>query len=484
MENSFPLLMDPSTVSDEMKKDFWRDVRKYNKEMNTILPEEEEKTKELLDQALNFMAFQPWTHSFVDLFGSNKTVQKQQHPFYGIFVSQLRVRLTTAVPIAAVSFSTNNLNGELLLNPKTCKNLTPFEFGGILVHEVLHILCEHLSEMNSEMFSKNHNICNVAMDASINQILNADHYPLPQGTGIFDWDKDRVFTPVSPGSISEQLKEQSKKRKLPVNAELNKDWLYYYNFIMERIEPNQEMGEGSDHSFWEDFSAMTPEQQEILKRAVAQRANEAYEAAKSDPDYKGIGNGDEYLQKIIASLQSEIPWQFYISRFLGFIGKPRQMMTSIRMNRYNRPGMMITKPSSRIGIVLDTSGSVSDEEYAKFLGEVIELSRNYDTEIIMCECSHAIAQEPYVLEEYKNIQTRTGYGGTCMRPGIDYFLDQYHERGHHHCNGIIVFSDGELGKDSNIKPNECPLPIMWVFTRKTDWEPECGDKVFFKMAKN
>lgn len=468
---------------DDLQKDFWRDVRESQKK-SVILDEDIEKTKDLFDQALGFISFGRFSYQtpFTDIFGKKRAPQKQAHPFYGIFISQLRQRYTTEVPIAAVSFSMQNLAGELFLNPKNCKNLTGIELGGILVHEVLHVLCAHLSSIETPEFRKNHNICNVAMDASINQILNADDYMLPMRKGIFDENPEQVCHPVSPNSLEETLLEQSKKKGLPTKPELDKEWLYYYNFIMDRIDPQQEMEEGSDHGFWEEYEGMTPEQQEIIKRAIAGKVAESYSQAKNDPNYSGIGKSEEYLQKLIESLNSELPWQYYVSRFLGFIGKPRQIMTSIRMNRYNRPGLMVTKPSSRIGVVLDTSGSVSEDEYAKFLGEVIELSRNHDAEIIMCECSHTISQKPYVLEEYKNIQTRSGYGGTCMRPGIDYFIDEYYERGEHQCNGVIVFSDGELGEDSNIGENELPFPILWVFTRKTGWNPNAGELIHFKKS--
>ena len=97
----------------------------------------------------------------------------------------------------------------------------------------------------------------------------------------------------------------------------------------------------------------------------------------------------------------------------------------------------------------------------------MDLAKVHDYDVIVQETSYGTVKNMWRLsdEGIKEFYGRNGYGGTNMRPGIDAFLEQWEFGGEFQVSGVIVMSDGELGTDSIIKPEECHLPLLWLFTR-------------------
>lgn len=105
------------------------------------------------------------------------------------------------------------------------------------------------------------------------------------------------------------------------------------------------------------------------------------------------------------------------------------------------------------------------------MAEAIAISKTYDMEVYVLETSYGPTDEVWSISDkgVQDMYARVGYGGTNMRPGIDKFLELNEDSTENvSVGGIIVLSDGELGHDSMITPEEIDIPLLWAFTRDVD----------------
>lgn len=231
-----------------------------------------------------------------------------------------------------------------------------------------------------------------------------------------------------------------------------------------------ELNGNTNHDHWE-FDDLTPEEQEIVKRYVAQAAQEA--ARSSGGEANLPGSIQSAYKQLVKVLEPKIDWSNRVREFAGNAGKLTPYVRRNRINKKGLPGVLDFQFKGSVGVVLDTSGSVSDDEYGVFLAECVALSRDYDMEIWIQETSYGTTAPMWRLSEegLKDFYDRNGYGGTNMKPGVMEFIQQIEDRGEVRVGGIIVFSDGELGHDSIVTPEElsyADVPLMWVFSRKMD----------------
>jgi predicted metal-dependent peptidase len=143
--------------------------------------------------------------------------------------------------------------------------------------------------------------------------------------------------------------------------------------------------------------------------------------------------------------------------------------------------------------MVDTSGSVSDEDYMTFLSEIngiMKAERGISIQFIMYDS--AIQHEVLIggkeggadLEDNRGSVSRYGYGGTCFDPpfrrlvGLD--TDEDWLEGADRAEGRIpkpdlgiMLTDGYAPMPS-VKPD---CPVIWVLTSGGRSDPEMGDRV-------
>ncbi|MCG4722889.1 VWA-like domain-containing protein, partial [Alistipes putredinis] len=75
---------------------------------------------------------------------------------------------------------------------------------------------------------------------------------------------------------------------------------------------------------------------------------------------------------------------------------------------------------AEIGLALDISGSISDEEFKQAIKEVLNIVKNYNQEITIIECDNEI-KRTYKVKSYKDIKDRLKIrGGTKFSPVFNY----------------------------------------------------------------
>lgn len=507
----------------------------------TFTAEESREARELYQISTNY----------IQLADKSMAPPKPMHIFYTHFLQALRYEESNEIPLAAMKFAPNSPTGVLVVNPRNVKNLNLRSYSGLIVHELMHLMYDHLHAPELKQWPK---LSNIAMDMSINQLVLKDRYLLPSGTNIMEDNPELEVNPCLPESVAERLDVSC--------PPLNQDWQFYLKWLIDTIkekeknqeEPNcsscggsgqsqssssnqqsqeqqeqqdsQEQDKDSDsgqeksqdnscedcegsgkqsiqdlidelngntsHELWEDFNELSPEQQEIVKRYVAQAALEAARSAGGEQSLPG--SIQSAYSKLIKCLEPQVDWTAHVREFAGSCGKLSPYVRKNRLNKHGFPGKLSFKPGGCVGCVIDTSGSVSDDEYGVFLAELVALSNDYELEVLVQETSYGVTAAMWKLsdEGIQSFYSRNGYGGTNMRPGIDAFLEQIDEKNEDAMvGGIIVFSDGELGDDSIITPEELApydIPLLWVFSRKTSKpfgnKRVAGEVIYFEKDIN
>jgi predicted metal-dependent peptidase len=534
--------------------------------------------------------------------GSNE-VKKPAHAFFHTFAQSLRYTETdgfdlpmggkSPLALAAVGFTPSSPIGKLFINPDNFMNLDLLQASGLVVHEILHIVYDHLHYEQARTHPK---IWNIATDCTINQQVVAMKYALPAGKGILNEAPEQDVKCITPEVLGEAFK------CAPPKADENA--LFYFNWLLEKLEeenkkrqkqkpgPCQECGgtgkkekkdgqdsqegqqgqdgqqpgdkgdsqdgqQGGDsgdqpgdgdgsgegqgqggsggsspgghgaggsepcdccngsgqqpggqggsgggstvdelldelngytnHKHWEDLS---PEEKEIVRQYEAQAAAHAkshHEGMTGLPgDIAGqIGNK-------IKALEPEIDWQENLRRFVGGIGTCDLKSKRTRLNKYDLPGKFVMQPNSAIAVVCDTSGSVSDAEFGKFMAELVELTSTFNTAVYLINCDAAVQSAYWFDEEgdgdVENFD-RHGYGGTCMSDAFN-MIQEMRGNGSLDIGGVVNFTDGELPQSSFMSKGNFDLPLLYVFTRETSKWPDgskeitnekyVGDLIYFK----
>lgn len=228
-----------------------------------------------------------------------------------------------------------------------------------------------------------------------------------------------------------------------------------------------ELDEMTGHDEWEAAeSDMSDDEKDLVKRFVAQAAQEAASSSGGESGLPGHLQGA--YKNLVKVLEPKMDWGQKIREFAGGCGKLTGFVRTMRENKHNLPGLYSFKPGGAVGMVVDTSGSVSEAEFGLFMAECVALSRDYDLEVFVLETSYGPTDEIWSITEagVQDMYARIGYGGTNMKPGVMKFLELIEERDPDvQVGGIIVLSDGELGDDSRVTPEECDVPLLWAFSR-------------------
>ena len=98
----------------------------------------------------------------------------------------------------------------------------------------------------------------------------------------------------------------------------------------------------------------------------------------------------------------------------------------------------------------DSSGSVSDEDYAKFMDEIMDIQKHC-SKVYLIQADCEVNKVETLTKKTKLNRERAGYGGTAYTPA----LNKCKELG---CDAILYFGDMDCA-DNPENPN---IPLMWV----------------------
>jgi predicted metal-dependent peptidase len=313
-----------------------------------------------------------------------------EHPFYGMFLIGLNKEWNESIPTAGVS--KHNINYKLVINTEFWGSLSSDHKKGLLWHELLHIVFDHLN-LRDEFADKR--LFNIAADCELNQYITPSYLP------------DGAILPSTFPNL--QL-----ERKAGTN--------YYYNMLLDnQDDPDVQnmMGDAGDmHGTWEEFDNLSESEKKLLKSQAEYQLKEAAEECLKS---RGQLPGEiaQIYKRITEITPSKFNWRAYLRRFAGnsYIVETKLSRKKLNKRYPDAPGMKF-KPKKHILVAIDTSGSVSNDELVEFFNEIRHIHKT-GTEITVLQCDTQINS----IEKYnpkKDVKVQ-GRGGTEFDPVLDYY---------------------------------------------------------------
>lgn len=348
-----------------------------------------------------------------------------EHPFYGMFLIGLNKEWNESIPTAGVS--KHNINYKLVINTEFWASLSSNHKKGLLWHELLHIVFDHLN-LRDEFADKR--LFNIAADCELNQYITPSYLP------------DGAILPSTFPNL--QL-----ERKAGTN--------YYYNMLLDnQDDPDVQnmMGDAGDmHGTWEEFDNLSESEKKLLKSQAEYQLKEAAEECLKS---RGQLPGEiaHIYKRITEVTPSKFNWRAYLRRFAGnsYIVETKLSRKKLNKRYPDAPGMKF-KPKKHILVAIDTSGSVSNDELVEFFNEIRHIHKT-GTEITVLQCDTQINS----IEKYdpkKDVRVQ-GRGGTEFDPVIDYY-----NKNSKRFTCLVYLTDGECY--TTITPRG---RMLWVISSK------------------
>lgn len=354
-------------------------------------------------------------------------------PYYASALFALIPREKSEVKTMAV-----DMFWRLYFSPAFVEEHTVEHLTGVLFHEVEHLLRKH----HGRRLTRNPKAWNVATDLEINDDLARCKVELPWGVLMPD-----MFN-VPAGQMAEAY----------YDSLFNEEFMKW----VATLEGIPFAGWGSDGSAssgeqapWEDGepngkgekSGIKESEGDLIRRRVAQAVREAM---------KTRGDIPAHLQRWAKELlEPKVDWRaelraavrgamVHVSGMSDYTYR-RPSRRSSSFPRVIMPSLVAYVP--RVAIVVDTSGSMGEEELSQGLAEVKGvmdcLGRSQGVDVLSCDADIHTCRRIFRADQVELV----GGGGTDMGRGIE-AASQLRPRP----DVIIVFTDGETPWPQNAPP--------------------------------
>lgn len=357
------------------------------------------------------------------------------YPFYSMIVSGIpRVE---SKKVAKFGIYLQSIP-KLYYNPDYINESTLREAQGALVHEILHVLFFHTIRAKG----KNPIIWNIASDMVINDrldssLLSGDVITVAKANALFDMkmkcglSAEEYYELLSKNEmVKERTRKKGNKIVIIPEGDINHG----------RIIEIDEM-----ETFENEYSTNIIENENITKGILKKVIADAKKSAGEIPSS---------IIKDIENIYSDpkIKWQIILRRFLNGRGRVKYKKTHLRESR-RFEGVMGKRKMIGINVLLavDTSGSITDEEFSSFMSELRNIQRISGANINVVECDDKI-NSSIPLERYTKRNKRRGFEGTDFDPVFRYADKCGYEF-------VVYFTDGFGKVKEKINQN-----VLWILT--------------------
>lgn len=288
------------------------------------------------------------------------------HPFFLIPLSHARWEVTRSVTTMSVTADL-----KIRVNPDFVRAQDQRQLCGVIFHEVLHPLLGH----HHRVASRDPKKWGIACDMVINSMLRALNMPLPQGAFYAPHGMENA----SAEEVYEKVTDQDVKRMAPQNVGQG------CQALAAEPEPGDEegKGKGEDGEGEEGGKSMGPgDGEEFWGEVLAQAESMARGTAAW-----------EVVAKLFKVPQSTVKWESLVRSTINRVAASggRDMTTASRRNRRSPPGIVLPGWIShrpQVAVVVDTSGSMSDDMVAQAVAETVRIARAAGAALFMVLHDH------------------------------------------------------------------------------------------------
>jgi len=354
-----------------------------------------------------------------------------QHPFFGLPAARVCIRVATVVGTTVVNTAAVDERGTVYLNPVFCWKLTKPEFMFVLAHEIMHLLLFHFARQQGRKEKR----WNRATDRAIN--FGLVHIGLSRpAVGLMPLDQSHN------GFTSEQLYEVEPEIENGAGGALPHVTGGCGVISAPIAGPS---GEGE---------TPTPRSASEVRRNWRKTANAAIRAALSAGDQAG-----DVLGSVLQTPPSRVKWSHILrnafSRALSAHGCDDVSYTRRHRRSFDSmfilPGGITYK--ALVAVVVDTSGSVSDESLAQAVSEVEAIAKQQSIAIFLVTHDAVVQHAKWLLPGVSRTmiaRTMIGRGGTLYTPAY-----QAVEKAAKRFDHVVHLTDGMPCEAWPTRPKNC-----------------------------
>lgn len=328
-------------------------------------------------------------------------------------------------------------------------SLTDDEIQFVLAHEVMHCVLGHIDRRGN----RNPSVWNDAIDYATNALLLDCGLQMPEH-GLYDsrlrnMTAERIYDYL----ISKKYREVVEGHNPTRDAHLSPDDM--------RTAGARRLAVGREER--ETLDSLTENERLSLRREAIRQMRVSIKLAGK--------HSASLEQEIEAAAIPQVSWQTFLAQFVTGLNRNDYRMYPFSKKHIWRglflPSVGIPGPKHLI-IVVDTSGSMSEQELSIVLSEVDRLRASCECDLTLIQADALVNRvdcfSPYESSQFTDRRyTVCGRGGTDFRPAFDWVQDAV-------INGRIEMPDAlvYLTDGYGVFPaSEPPFPVLWIGTPRS-----------------
>lgn len=366
-------------------------------------------------------------------------------PFFSYLCLHLNPTPTETIPSAGI-----DIYGNLYYNKKWIESLSIREIKAVLIHEVMHLVFEHLERILKRDPSR----WNIAADLCVNNVIITNGFTLPKTTLIPTNNTFKIFNKTIVDIDKKLAEEIYNEIPKPKTISISGFDIHYYE-VGDDKDGKGDSKDGDNKDKSKKGSSLGKSAGKV-KRNWKRVLVEAATIAKMQGNVPA--GMDRYVDKI---LYPKLSWKELLYKYIT-----RELPCDYTWTRPSRRSIAtgyympsVVKESIDVLVSVDTSGSIGPEELTEFISEIVNLSQSFiglRMTVIVHDC---IVYETYELsnattDDILNIKLKGG-GGTDHSPVYAWIKDNKPQ-----AKILIAFTDGftDFPKAESIK-------TIWVLSK-------------------
>lgn len=344
----------------------------------------------------------------------------------------------------------------IAINPDWFVSVSSDERIYALVALVMHIALKHPIRGNG----RNKELWQAASDIVVNNLLNRYRMILPPHIQVYKEFEGQTAEVVY--NALEQMGEDSPQRKPDYN-DFEKE-----GSLTESTSENSEEGQGQGNG--QSGGVSNQDISQLVDESLTS-AKMRYEMSSKDSSM----NGYSELKDIFLKLEKpKLPWNKLLRRYIQSSSKEdySYRKPSRRFQSELILPSLHSEALSRIDFIIDTSGSISNSDFSKMLGEIDKVLKEFSpNEIGLSQFDHQYHGTEIInkFTDASKIKLKGG-GGTCIKETLKEVDKLKTEL-------IIIFTDGYMNLDIPKVNKE----VIWIIYNNDNFKQPFGNKIHYTL---